>query len=63
MGASVVEGITRGEEEGGRRKENRVQRPEAGRPVLRAQARQRLAAVLPGRSGTGRGADSFCVRI
>jgi hypothetical protein len=24
---------------------------------------QRSAAVLPGRSGTGRGADSFCFRI
>ena len=34
-----------------------------GRPVLTARASQRSAAVLPGRSGTGRGADSFCFRI
>jgi hypothetical protein len=33
------------------------------RPVLTPCARQRLAAVLPGRSGTGRGADSFFFRI
>jgi hypothetical protein len=32
-------------------------------PTSRASARQRSAAVLPGRSGTGRGADSFCFRI
>jgi hypothetical protein len=30
---------------------------------LRRGVGQRLAAVLPGRSGTGRGANSFCVRI
>ena len=37
--------------------------PCGGGTHLRSSAAERLAAVLPGRSGTGRGADSFCFRI
>jgi hypothetical protein len=61
-GVDAFRSVPKGRKEGRPRLETLGRRRAESRSALTACARQRLAAVLPGRSGTGRGADSFCFR-